>query len=564
MLKQPTQKSRRRRLSSIQKLLSIDGNPLTPIQWSLNAASQQTEFIEGLNELSVLRDDWTSDNLGTADFFERWICGNEENSKNPESLLDTLACMRLAGFQAHELLDRILSKAASQIRSEFADGSIYQDPASCLIRAVEIPVTHALLTYHDATRDDVVTATNRFMHTFVELLIDDKGWLLESCTHNWQAIAASWLRIHLLAESWSLNLYDSSICDIFTLFTRRTLSTLNQNFEQHFSGPAPGSRYSERGARNWPVDFIEHLSHVNDDRLCRALGRRLSKGRKKESALESDCPSSISETCQIALLKENWDPNARTLAVKFGDQSLFVSLSRHRQLLTSHDIPSIIVDGEPAVPTSWDVVCEFVDDDTSFLELQMQMQTSVTLQRHFLLSHKDKFAVIADAITLPDPKRIEYATRFCVSEHFEAIEELENSEIYVRDGTKIHALLLPLALPEWRGQREGSFCVSENRVIELRMSALGTALFSPIWIDLDSDRCLRPRTWRQLTVGEGLNAVSRDVASAFRVQAGTSQWLLYRSLAKPANRSFLGEHHGNELFYGRFKKHKTEEILSVI
>ena len=43
------------------------------------------------------------------------------------------------------------------------------------------------------------------------------------------------------------------------------------------------------------------------------------------------------------------------------------------------------------------------------------------------------------------------------------------------------------------------------------------------------------------------------VAAAFRVQVGKQQWVIYRSLAKPMSRTFLGINLNSEFLVARFK-----------
>ncbi len=68
-----------------------------------------------------------------------------------------------------------------------------------------------------------------------------------------------------------------------------------------------------------------------------------------------------------------------------------------------------------------------------------------------------------------------------------------------------------------------------------------TALCVPVFIDFDRKRSGKARTWRQLTVAENLQILPRDVAVAFHLQIGARQWVIYRSLAATASRTFLGQ-----------------------
>ncbi len=81
---------------------------------------------------------------------------------------------------------------------------------------------------------------------------------------------------------------------------------------------------------------------------------------------------------------------------------------------------------------------------------------------------------------------------------------------------------------------------------------MACALCCPLFIDLNPKRSTKERTWRQLTVGEMLDIVPPDVAVGYRVQSGDDQWLIYRSLSQPGNRTLLGHNVAGEFCAGRF------------
>jgi len=87
----------------------------------------------------------------------------------------------------------------------------------------------------------------------------------------------------------------------------------------------------------------------------------------------------------------------------------------------------------------------------------------------------------------------------------------------------------------------------------LTQEARGGRLYAPLWLDCTPARIDRPRTWRQLTVAETRQQVPEATAVGFRVQAGIEQWLLYRSLDTPRNRTLLGCNVSCEFLLGRVK-----------
>jgi hypothetical protein len=97
--------------------------------------------------------------------------------------------------------------------------------------------------------------------------------------------------------------------------------------------------------------------------------------------------------------------------------------------------------------------------------------------------------------------------------------------------------------------------------IELQQETISANLYAPLWIDLDPKRGRKPFTWRQLTVAEERRIVPRDVAVGYRVQFGKKQWLIYRSLTPPRNRTVLGHNLATDFLIARFGRDGSVKSL---
>jgi hypothetical protein len=121
-------------------------------------------------------------------------------------------------------------------------------------------------------------------------------------------------------------------------------------------------------------------------------------------------------------------------------------------------------------------------------------------------------------------------------------------------GKRPLAHVLPLALPEWRQCTPVGALRFREEGLQLELEATGSAMFAPLFIDLNPRRFGKAITWRQLTVAESLQIQPPDVAAAYRVQCGKKQWLLYRSLASRGNRTVLGHNLCSEFLCARFER----------
>ena len=138
----------------------------------------------------------------------------------------------------------------------------------------------------------------------------------------------------------------------------------------------------------------------------------------------------------------------------------------------------------------------------------------------------------------------------------------ETTEGYIV-GKKRLASPLPLALPEWRSAYSlGKLQMQEGKLA--LQHAFRNAGYFPLFIDMKPRRLRKPLTWRQLTVAEQLRVVSADEAAGFRVHIGNSQWLIYRSLTEPHNRTLLGQNLSREFFIADFDSDgEASELISI-
>jgi hypothetical protein len=180
-----------------------------------------------------------------------------------------------------------------------------------------------------------------------------------------------------------------------------------------------------------------------------------------------------------------------------------------------------------------------------------------------LLARQDEFLFVADALLGPSAANLDYR---CTAPLAGSVAS--HGEKDTREGTLAApqqlAVVLPLALPEWRSERHFGSLEATPGGLRLTMKREGRAMLAPLFFDLSQRRFRKPRTWRRLTVAERLAIQPPDVAVGYRVQVGSEQWLFYRSLAPSANRTVLGQNYANEFIAGRFTtKGTVEELVSI-
>jgi hypothetical protein len=185
------------------------------------------------------------------------------------------------------------------------------------------------------------------------------------------------------------------------------------------------------------------------------------------------------------------------------------------------------------------------------------------VQRQLLLARRDRFLFLADAVVGDRPGEIRHCSTLPLAGHVEFQPESQTREGRLVGRSRL-ALVIPLALPEWRDSPGDGCLKGAHGALELTHRRHARRLYAPLFLSFDRRQLRNKLSWRQLTVAESLRAQSPDVAVAYRIQLGRRQWMAYRSLAPRGNRSVLGQNLSSEFLMARF--HRTgvvEELVEV-
>ncbi len=325
-------------------------------------------------------------------------------------------------------------------------------------------------------------------------------------------------------------------------------------------------------------------------------GRRGKKKRCKRRGIKLPSVAIHSEWAATAVLRPDWSRSAPRLTVLYPGASCRVELACGKDVLWSGDWGyELRVDGMSASPVSdWSNNCWVSDEDVDYLELEIELVEGFRLQRHIVMARKDRFLLLADAVLGPRRAALDYRSALPLGSQV-AFKPARKSTEGALVGRKDRALVVPLALPEWRDHLPSRFGRGAGRegleempkraepisrskaltlalsprergqaLLELRQSAFGQGLFAPLFFDLDPRRFDKPLTWRQLTVAESLVVQPADVAVGYRISAGGKHWLFYRSLTPSRNRTLLGHNLSSETLIARFtRKGEVESLIEI-
>ena len=273
---------------------------------------------------------------------------------------------------------------------------------------------------------------------------------------------------------------------------------------------------------------------------------------------------------KLAILLPQWNVRSGRTHVDYSAAEVDLELfSGKKPLISGRLRVDLQIDGKSQEPVGqWEEVCEYTDDDVHYLEIEQEWTGNAMLQRQFLLIREDRSFVFADAVIPKDDSaslgRIDYSCRLPLMESVVDEPEAETREIFLSTGNR-RTICLPLAASEWKmGQTHFDLSVSPDHTLVSSGTGQG-GLYAPIWFDFQKRRFTRKRTWRQLTVADQLRIVEPSEANGYRVQFGSEQWMIYRSLKDQKTRTVLGKHLIADFYCSRFDSGdgSHEELITV-
>ena len=421
--------------------------------------------------------------------------------------------------------------------------------------------------------------------SIIDANLDSDGWPDSRLLQQIGELAGCWSRIFAIFKSMDFDL-DGGVQIQLEWLTRQCLRLMQADGSLGFAEIHERAVATEL-AESFDKAYWRSIASMSTDpddavifQLLMAKGKS-KKGKKSglTPLMANDLvePYNVSEWAGSFLLRGTWSPKAPRVAVDFSYQDshvagggqpgeqCFAQISRAVSLIHGQTLPEIIVDDQAVrLTSSFEVVCERHDDDVDYMEIEAELSDGGTLNRQWLLARTEEFLLVADTVLPAGSAKIEYRCRWPLAAGMTTLEESETREVYLQtsgDKQKIKALVLPVALPEWKAEKFPGKLVAEPDAVVLEQQIVGDALYAPLVFDLNPSRSLEKRTWRKLTVAQERQTVADDQAMAFRFQLGKRQWFFYRALGPAANRTFLGENVTAEFVFNRF--HKSGKVTSL-
>jgi hypothetical protein len=297
------------------------------------------------------------------------------------------------------------------------------------------------------------------------------------------------------------------------------------------------------------------------DSVGKAIGEKPAKLRK-EKTLEVSLPkhSNYWENNSIVSMRRSWQDRGCRITVDFSSDVIWLDvLGQDGQRVLSGDWDVQVFRKQQPLQTdvSWQEVCWFTDDDVDYLELECAVEDVCKIQRQIMLMRDEGIVYFADALIANESDAWSLQSTWTSTSDIHLESDPKSTEgklIRTNPQEQPVALLLPVAMPEWRRAPSHGQLGSNGSTLFLKCEANAKNLYCPLVMSLRGNHLSPAYTWRQLTIAEELQIQPRDIAEAYRVQIDRSQWVFYRSLTPCTRRTVMGLHLNTEFYAGRFSK----------
>ncbi len=523
----------------------------SPLAWALPDGAQDRGTPDVVRRIDQVARKTDGPERSAEEFLLDWLAESAGADVDAGYALETLAWCRamprlaavLSRDQWWSLLEHLMSTVAD------ADGvGLDDEPLVHQLLAGELALTLAYLFPEIVPCRKLGPVARRALSAGPVDLLDGEGLPHGSHLGLLRPLLASWTRCQAMGNEMPKPCFRAAARNQYEWLVRAAIRLSRRDGSQALSSNSGGA---------WDKDLFAAALLLGGDEEDRDVALLALPGGKKSEAkaispLALPDAASHSEWAATSVLRAGWSRSDPRLTVVWAGQSIRFELAAQRHVLWSGQWElDVSQHGRSLAPIGdWDEVCWVSDDDIDYLELEIELEGGLRVQRQMALAREDGFLFLADAV-LGGQAGLQYRSSLPLSSGVSFQPAAECREGFLEAETPV-ARVMPLALPEWRtDERHGTLEVKRGR-LELSQSSDCCSMYAPLFVDLTRRRMSRRVTWRQLTVAEQLCIQPSDVAVGYRVALGKEQWLVYRSLGEPRNRTLLGHNLSTEMLIGRF------------
>jgi hypothetical protein len=201
------------------------------------------------------------------------------------------------------------------------------------------------------------------------------------------------------------------------------------------------------------------------------------------------------------------------------------------------------------------------ENECELIEIESELEGGFKLKRFCLLDVANQIFIAGDLVlgesVIGNDCNVElqYESTFIYSDKLQPNTSIKNNSrnITFKPCSKLRSVqkpasfrVVPLALSMLKSLK------ARSGKISLCQNCNNSSMLIPLFFDFKLSRLSKTIIQRELTVGENLEKVNPNKAAGYRIQIDKDQFMFYRSLTPPANRTLLGHNLIDEICYAKF------------
>jgi hypothetical protein len=598
-----------------RKLLKAKRSPLAWALPAASLPNDANSGAAVLVELLTTNDRATRKRLaeGAAwnEIAQQWLTESNNEATSVARAIESLAWCHALVWLTDELSPEVWCSLFERLVSAATDSAaltLHSEPLLHQLYAGELPLTLAYYFPHFKNTRAMRKASRKALARGPADLLNGEGLPTWADLGIARPLLACWTRCAAIGRAMKRTCWDATAEEQHRWFVLASLRLTRRDGSQMLlpasANPSVGAWDAELFAAALRLVGSEKYDTLADVFLPVAKSKKADSSKPKRGKARETVarhkkafpPASYHcEWSGVSVLRPQWQRGGTRVVLAFGAQHVQLEVCTGRDVLLSGEWKAeVTLDGRRLEPVgTWEESCWITNRWVDYVELQLPLAENVMLQRHIVLPRQDGFLMLADSIvghSWRPTRRDELdlaggghsvsthsagnGTPIATSQNGDAHAAPAHTISYrgtlplgtaitykpeddtreaILSGSRDRAMVMPLALPEWRTDpRVGSFTCADG-TLQLRQSNAGASLVAPLFFDLRRKRFSGQRTWRQLTVGEERKIQPPDRAVGYRVHSGDEQWIVYRSLTPRGNRTLLSHNLSTEFLVARFE-----------
>ncbi len=280
-----------------------------------------------------------------------------------------------------------------------------QNPCEFVLYGAELAIYLGASISNWKPAADLLKQGKKILSESMDLFVDEKGLPNVDVLPFFRLVMASWTRLRYFESERNLKLFSEDEKLLYEWTARNLVLLTNAD------GTQRGAQVSQLDNPEAEIEFFKAVLALDsdaDDQNQAYLALPWTPKAKAQAAksLILTEPCAFSEWSHTAIMQNGWSCTAPSLLLTYTDQDMNLAVSAGgRRLIEGPWKTAVSVAGKKIAPVGeWEQVCYSCEDYYAYLEMELPLESGISLGRTIAMLHEDELLVLADSIRLPESR----------------------------------------------------------------------------------------------------------------------------------------------------------------